>query len=186
MTGLFLVIVGVWLFTQVVLGDLLGRITSFASEEAGAIGATATSTRARTRGRGRVGSLRKRPGVPRGAGWVFERAAAAAEATGHRFVVISWLRPTSIAPSGKASYHACRDDTTGSLCVPGKRGCKCGRALDIQPEPESDGSIDWTKLDDLVAELRTYSPTELIWRGDADHDEALGARDPHAHVAWRN
>jgi len=167
-TGLLIALVGIWIFAQVAVGGLAERIGTFVGggepSNAGGTASVTTATRnARYRGR----TLSVAPTVRRGDQIVYDTVLPACEAAGGGFRIISWYRgPGERTASGTLSCHRF-----------GKRTRK--GAVDIIPV---DG--DWSRCDALVLELRqTPGVGEVIFRGDADHDPALGADDPHVHAA---
>jgi hypothetical protein len=160
--GFLVLLLGIVVVSQIVVGDAVARVQSYADPSM------------RPRNDGPRGSVTTRykgvkysPGVVKGDGVVPRTIAPALQAAGGGWRVISWVRPGSkVAGSGSPSCHR------------GARGSGSG-AWDIQPD-----DFDWRRADRLVIELRqTPGVGEVIFRGDSDHDPALGADPPHVHVA---
>lgn len=147
--------------------------SSLASRSTGLSGGTDIPAVLQTQigGKEKSGILRVNPGVQilPGTEWVYWRAYPAALTCGGNFEVISWYRPGSrVHGTGSISEHA------------------FGEAIDIRPIAGKGGQVNWARADALVAALHATLPTELIFRGDPDHDPGLGANPAHVHCGYGN
>lgn len=167
-TGALVILVGVWMFTQVTMGDAVGRILSYVDdEEPEGAGPRGSAFLPRGTRRQYARAIRIGVGVKRGDRHVYDVLAPACAAAGGGFSCISWHRPGAVvAGTGSPSCHRFGKGT--------RKG-----AMDLVPPGQ-----DWSLADDLVRELKqTPGVGEIVFRGDADHDPNLGASPPHVHAA---
>lgn len=121
----------------------------------GAPVAARSATKVRTKG-----ILKVAPGVAEGPEWVYLRVLQAASAAGGSYTITSWSRPGAVVKgTSKKSDHS------------------CAKAVDVVP----DGN-DWSQGDALAREAQRLG-MRVVFRGDADHDPALGASGPHVHIS---
>jgi hypothetical protein len=171
LAAFMLLFLGVLIFTQVTVGGAVDRLLSYTDDiEPDNAGPRGSAFRPRPKRRSKLSDLFTISAtVKRGDPRVLEVIAPAVVAVGARFRVISWHRPGSFV-NGNPATPSCHRFGAGT-----SRG-----AVDLVP---LEGG--WTKADQLVAELRqTPGVGEVVFRGDPDHDPALGATSsPHVHVA---
>lgn len=165
MSQFFLVVVGLWLFFQVVKGRLVDNLTAYKSSEPATVPDVTVPT-----GRPRGGSVRVRAGVRRprdpAKRAVLQMLRLAAARTGNRYEVTSWWRRgATVAGTNRRSCHA------------------DGSAVDVVPAVKG----AWRHLDELHQAMISIGwRGEIIWRGVPGHDPDIrdGTIAPHLHAAW--
>jgi hypothetical protein len=161
MAWLFLVFVGMWVFSQTSMGGLVDRILSYSEDKepkgAGPQGLAFTGGSATV-------TLGAR--VKRGDPCVLRVIKEMCNKVGGKWTVISWHRPGAVvAGSGNPSNHRFG------------RGSHKG-AIDIMPSDRN-----WERADKLASVARADGRSlDVVFRGDADHDPRLGASSPHVHI----
>lgn len=163
--ALLMIVVGVWFFLQVSVGEMVERLQSFVPGGKEPEKTMAPSSAFMPSKSGRK-ALRLGPLAKRGDPVVYNTIAVACSRAGGGFIATSWHRPgAKVAGTDRLSCHS--------------HGKGTGKgALDIVHE-----SGDWGPVDKLEYELKAMAVGEVLFRGVPGHDPALEKDDPHLHGA---